>query len=254
VLALALAPRAEAALEDEIQVYLDELNAAREWGLELHVNSTPAGVATPSYPGEVVSAHGTRLTSELSYGLGGGFEAGFYLPALVEANGRADVAGAKVRLKWVPVHGDAASGGWFAGANAELSRVAARYSESRWGSELRLIGGRRIDGWTVGLNPVFDWALSDGRARATPDFNIGFKLARQVTAGVAFGAEYYADLGPLDHVAPWTRQDHRLYVTTDVDRRPWVFNLGLGYGLTAAADRWTVKLILEVPLRTASSD
>jgi hypothetical protein len=66
--------------------------------------------------------------------------------------------------------------------------------------------------------------------------------------------EYYAGFGPVDRPLPASQQDHRLYVTVDVDRRPWVLDLGVGYGLTGAADRWTVKLIVEVPLRSASSE
>jgi hypothetical protein len=242
---------AGAALEDEIQVYLDDLDAPREWGLEVHLNTTPSGSTMPAYPGEVVSAHGTRLTQELSYGLGGGFEAGLYVPAVIEPGGHPDLAGAKLRLKWLPVAGGAEHDGWFAGANLELARVPQRYEQSRWGSELRLIAGRRAAGWTLGMNPVFAWALGAG-GRATPDFELGLKAARDVARGVALGAEYYAGLGPVDAVPGWRDQDHRLYATLDVDRAPWVFNVGVGYGLSAAADRWTVKLIVEVPLRGAS--
>jgi len=32
-----------------------------------------------------------------------------------------------------------------------------------------------------------------------------------------------------------------------VDREPWVFNLGIGKGLTDATDRWTIKAIFELP-------
>ena len=43
-LAHALLPNiAAAALSDEIQVYTDDINAPREFGLELHVNTTPSG-------------------------------------------------------------------------------------------------------------------------------------------------------------------------------------------------------------------
>ncbi|MBS0375749.1 MAG: hypothetical protein JSR73_14315 [Proteobacteria bacterium] len=242
---------AGAALEDEIQVYLDDLDAPGEWGLEVHLNTTPSGVTTPSYPGEVVSARGTRLTQELSYGLGNGFEAGLYLPAVVEPGGHPNLAGAKLRLKWLPIAGGAQHDGWFAGANLELARVPERYEQTRWGSELRLMAGRRVAGWTLGMNPVFAWALGEG-GHATPDFELGLKAARDVARGIALGAEYYAGLGPVDAIPGWAGQDHRLYATLDVDRAPWVFNFGVGYGLSAAADRWTVKLIIEVPLRSAS--
>ena len=67
---LALAPLAShAVLQDEIQVYDDEINAKGEQSLELHVNNTPNGLVTPSYPGEVMNNHNTRITPEYAYGL-----------------------------------------------------------------------------------------------------------------------------------------------------------------------------------------
>jgi hypothetical protein len=245
--ALAGSGPARAELQDEIQVYLDDINAPGERGLELHVNTTPAGRAAPGYPGEVVSRHGTRVTAEFSYGLARDWEAGLYVPAVLDAAGRPNLAGGKLRLKWLPVHAAPESGGWFAGANVELSRVAARYDESRFGSELRLMAGRRTDTWILGLNPVFGWSLSDRPASATPDFSVAFKAARRVANGVAVGGEYHAGLGPVDRFVPGAEQDQRLYLTVDVDREPWVLNAGVGYGLTASADRWTVKFIFELP-------
>ena len=47
---------------------------------------------------------------------------------------------------------------------------------------------------------------------------------------------------------PWRELDNRLYVALDVGHKPCVFNLGLGRGLTDAADRWTVKAIFELPI------
>ncbi|TMH09602.1 MAG: hypothetical protein E6H68_18115 [Betaproteobacteria bacterium] len=56
---------AGAALSDEIQVYTDDINAPGEFGLELHINTTPKGRRVPDYPGEVVPNHGLRITPEL---------------------------------------------------------------------------------------------------------------------------------------------------------------------------------------------
>ena len=39
----------------------------------------------------------------------------------------------------------------------------------------------------------------------------------------------------------------RWNVALDMGRKPCVFNLGLGRGLTDAADRWTVKAIFDLP-------
>ena len=242
-----LSASAVAALQDEIQVYADDINKSGEMGLELHVNTTPRGRTMPDYPGEITPARGLRFTPEFSYGLSADWEAGLYLPALRAPNGDYDVAGAKLRLKWLPIRGDEALGGWFAGANVELSRLAKKYSESRWSTELRIMLGYRDSDWLVGLNPVFGWDLSDGLADGKPDVAFGLKVSRGIGGGSALGGEYYASLGKLGENVPVHRQDHRFYLVADVSRAPWVFNFGVGRGLTAAADRWTIKLIAELP-------
>ena len=76
---LAIPTVSRAVLQDEIQVYDDEINAKGESSLELHVNSTPRGIKTPSYPGEVMNNNGVRVTPELAYGLGNDLEAGLYI-------------------------------------------------------------------------------------------------------------------------------------------------------------------------------
>jgi hypothetical protein len=245
VAAALVASPAHGALQDEIQVYLDDLNRRGEVGLQLHLNATPAGIATPRYPGEVVSAGGARATAEFAYGLGGGCEAGAYLPTVYDGHGGYAVAGGKLRLKWVPVEA-AGHAGWFAGANVELGRIAARYEAAATAAELRLIAGHTTDRWTLAVNPIFDWALSQGSS-GRPDFNVALKAARNVGTGIQLGGEYYPDFGRLGQAGRFGDQDHRLYAALDVDRKPWQFNVGVGYGLSAAADRWTLKAIVTVP-------
>ena len=94
---------AHAALSDEIQVYTDDINAPGEFGLELHVNTTPRGRSTPDYRGEVVPNHGLRVTPEFSYGLTETWEAGLYIPTNRESSGNFSIAGAKLRLKGQPI-------------------------------------------------------------------------------------------------------------------------------------------------------
>ncbi len=243
-------PVARAELQDEIQVYDDAIDAPGERGLELHLNTTPSGRRTPAYPGEATPHHGWRLTPEFSYGLSRDFEAGLYLPAERSADGRYSLAGAKLRLKWLPVQ-TVDGRGWFGGVNFELSRLARRYSDARTSGEARFIGGYRSDAWWVAVNPILDFALSDGQAGSRPAFVLAVKAARRVAEGYAAGFEYYADTGPLGRRLPWGEQDRRLYLALDVDRGPWVFNLGVGRGLTDTSDRWTLKAIFEVPLPQA---
>ena len=98
-----LSPAAHSALPDEIQVYTDDINAPGEFGLELHVNTTPRGIRTPGYPGEVVTHRGLRITPEFSYGLAPHWDVGAYLPFVRNAEGTEYFAGPRLRLKWIPV-------------------------------------------------------------------------------------------------------------------------------------------------------
>jgi hypothetical protein len=245
LLALALPARAE--LSDEIQVYTDDINAPGEFGLELHLNATPRGRRTPNYPGEVVPDRGVRLTPEFSWGLSHDWEAGLYLPASRDASGNTQLAGAKLRLKWLPVRAQEGATGWFAGANGELSRLKRQFSQSRTTFELRLMGGWRSPEWLLAVNPVFGWNLSDGMRSATADVSVGAKVARTLASGVAAGFEYYSDLGTTHELLPAGQRAQVLYIALDARIRGWDFNAGIGRGLTHAADRTTLKAIVGIP-------
>ena len=94
---------AAGAQQDEIQVYTDDINKRGEFGLELHLNTTPQGKTTPDYPGEITNHHGFRFTPEFSYGLTSDVELGLYLPMLIDGGGDYHFVGVKYRLKWLPV-------------------------------------------------------------------------------------------------------------------------------------------------------
>ena len=233
-----------AALSDEIQVYSDDINAPKEFGLELHANTTPKGRRIPDYPGEVVPHHGLRFTPEFSYGLTDTLEAGLYLPASHDGSGNTTLAGWKLRLKWLPIHGSEGEGGWFLGANGELSRLQQKFSASRSGFELRFMGGYRAHAWLLAVNPVFGWHLSSGYRESSPEFGLSTKLSHKVTDTVSVGAEYYTGLGTTAKLLPHNEQDNTIYATIDVETKAWGFNFGVGRGITNAADKVTVKAIL----------
>lgn len=237
-----------AALSDEIQVYDDDINAPGEFGLELHVNTTPKGRGIPDYPGEVVPNHGLRMTPEFSYGLTRTWEAGLYVPTSFDPEGRGSLAGAKLRLKWLPLHGDDGAPGWYAGANLELSRLQQRFSASQDSSELRTIFGYRAPCWLLAVNPVFGWDLSPGYRSGTPDFSLGIKATHDIAEKVAVGAEYYSEMGKTSHILPLREQANTLFAVIDAQFKSWGINFGIGRGLTGSADKWTVKAIFAIPL------
>ena len=241
------AARLSASMIDEIQVYTFDINPVGKFGLELHLNSTFKGRTLPDYPGEITPQHGIRLTPEFSYGLTHDFEVGLYVPMQRTPAGANDLAGAKLRLKWLPVQPDEKKGGWFAGANVELSRLNPRFEEGRWSTELRTMIGYRDPEWLLAANPVLGWTLAGPDRSARPEAELQVKASREIAKGIAIGPEYYAGFGPLGRTPGFAAQDHSLFLAFDIDREPWVFNFGIGRGLSRSADRWTVKFIFEVP-------
>lgn len=244
-LAAALPLLAHAALPDEIQVYTDDLTAKGETGLEVHINTTPSGRCKADYPGEVVPCHGLRLTPEFAWGLGGDWDWGLYLPSSRDRDGNWSLAGAKLRLKWLPIRHEGAETGWFAGINGELSRVASRFSESRTGLEIRNIIGYRGQEWLFAANPVLEWQMSDGLSQRTPDFSLQLKVNRELGHDWAVGVETYSDFGPINRFLPNAEQNHTVFAVVEYSGKPVGVQFGIGRGLNTATDKWTVKTILD---------
>ena len=232
------ASAASGALPDEIQVYTDDLEAPGERGIELHVNTTPQGRTTPDYAGEVVPHHGLRVTPEISWGLARNWDAGIYLPFVRSGDGAYFFAGPRFRLKWLPLRPAEGASGLFAGINGELSFVQERFDQAGRTAEIRPIVGWRSDAWLLSFNPILTTDLA-GEEKGVLHFEPAFKVARTLKRDTALGIEYYADLGRLSHFAPRSEQSHILYAVIDTAR----VNFGIGYGLTDASDRWTVKAI-----------
>jgi hypothetical protein len=243
---LMAASQAHAALQDEIQVYTDEINQPGELGLELHVNTTPKGVTQPSYAGEVMNHHGLRVTPELSMGLTKTLEVGLYLPMVRSSDGNAQLAGAKARIKWLPIQSNE-NNGWFGGVNLEVSQVKSQYAQSARSTEVRTIAGWKNNAWLLAVNPIFGWDLSTGYTHGSPDFTLATKVARKVSESIALGLEHYNGRGRLNQVLPTDQQEKSTYVVIDYEGEPFDFNLGIGKGTTAATDTWTVKGIVSYP-------
>jgi hypothetical protein len=234
---------AHAVMIDEIQ----DINKSGEFGLELHVNTTPKGRSTPDFPNEITPHHGLRFTPEFSYGLTRSLEAGLYLPYARDAEGTTQFAGPKLRLKWLPVQPGGDGKGWFMGANLEYAWVRPAFEQSRNSIELRPIVGYRGSEWLLAANPILGWALAGPDHDGKADFTPSAKVARKVSPDLALGVEYYAELGKVNRILAHAEQAHTLYLALDYDRKPWVFNVGIGRGLTGATDRWTLKTIIEIP-------
>src|SRR5271165_3489724 len=176
-----------AANQDEIQVYDYTINKPGEFGLEIHLNTTPEGRAFLNYPGEITDNHGFRYTYEFSYGITKDIEAGLYLDTQTDGNGTFYLAAEKYRLKWLPLQIDEKTGGWFAGMNWEYSTEGRQFSQSPRVLELRGIMGWKNEDWLFAVNPVWDWNLSTGYASFDADFTASFKLTHKVIEGLSAG-------------------------------------------------------------------
>ena len=237
---------AHASLQDEIQVYTDDINTPGEWGVELHVNTTPKGISQPTYSGEIMNHHGVRLTPEISYGLTKTLEAGLYIPLVRGSDGKLYAAGGKVRLKWLPLQA-AESGGFFGGINVELSQVKPQFSQSAKSVEMRNILGWKNGQWLVAVNPIFGWDVSPGYTHHSPEFTLATKVSRSVTDSVALGFEYYNGRGRINDILASSLQDKTVFLVMDYEGKPFNFNFGLGKGITSVSDTWTIKGIVDVP-------
>ena len=245
--AATLSPAALAALPDEIQVYTGDINKPGEWGLELHVNTTPSGRKEPEFPGEIVPHHAWRITPEISYGFTPTIDAGVYLPMVFAPGGEHVFSGPKIRAKWLPIQADEKLGGVFAGVNLEYQWIDKKLEEVTREIEIRPIIGWEDERWLIAVNPIVEFPQTGPGKGHAPEFTPSLKVGRKVSEGVMAGIEYYTELGQINNMLPHDQQSHTLYLALDVERGGWNFNFGIGRGFEAA-DRWTVKAIFEIPI------
>lgn len=233
------------AADEEIQVYMDEMGAPGEVGLDVHVNDVMQGDATPDYAGQEQGLHRWRITPEFSLGLPHGFELGAYLPlATVAPDGVLRVSGVKGRLKWLAPHGDT---GFFWGANFELGRVAYRLDQNPWNGEMKLIGGWRRGRWTLAANGNFDFAVS-GPAKGPATFELATKAAYRLTDRLALGMESYNGMGALRDPGHLGRNDHQTFLVADATLGRWDVNAGIGHGYGSNPDHLILKFVIGVPI------
>ena len=225
---------------DEIQVYDASHAAPGVFNLTWHNNFTPAGVDTPPFPGAVVADKSFNGVAEWAYGVTSWFEQGLYLPLYsADKNLGATYDGFKIReLFTVP---DAADRRFVYGVNVEFSVNSKHWDSSRFTSEVRPIIGWHLKPWDVVINPILDTAY-DGLKNL--DFAPETRVAYNLSTTWAIAAEEYDDYGPLRHFYAPGRQIHSLYAVVDRGGNLLNMEFGVGFGLTDASDRLTLKLLV----------
>jgi hypothetical protein len=235
------------AADEEIQVYMDEMNKAGGYGLDVHLNYTPQGRGPDvDYPGQMSSERRWRITPEWAYGVTDNLELGLYLPLLtIDPRGGAEWGGVKGRIKFIaPKPKDSP---FFWGLNFELGRVRRELDINPWNAELKGIAGYRTGPWTLAGNLNIDWMVS-GPDHTPVAYQVATKLSYALREGLAVGVENYNDVGAGDRLGRFGESNQQVYLVVDKSFGRWDLDLGAGYGYGEPEDRWVIKAIVGVPI------
>jgi hypothetical protein len=223
---------------DEIQVYNAGIAAPGQFTIQQHLNYIALGVKEPPFPGGLVSHHSINGTPEFAYGVTDWWEVGLYLPFAIQDR---QFLSDSFKLRTLFVSPNAAERNFFYGVNFEFSNTTPKFSQSRFGLEIRPIIGIRNADYEFIVNPIVDIGFGKyGEERFTP----AARLARKLGPDLFVGLEYYADFGQIGSFPTPADQQHTLFAVTDFKLGDFSVNFGIGYGLTPASDRWVVKTIV----------
>jgi hypothetical protein len=225
---------------DEIQVYDAEIAGPGKLNLMLHNNFTPDGRKTPAFPGGIIPDESLNGVPEWAYGVTDWFEQGLYLPLYsISKNHGATLNGFKLRELFVVPN--AAERILFYGGNFEFSYNAKHWDPARFTSEIRPIIGVHLHPIDVIVNPILD---SSFNGFENLDFAPATRVACNISSKWAVAVEEYADFGPLKGFYSTNKQSHQLYAVVDHNSKFVNIEFGVGFGLTAASDNVTLKLML----------
>jgi hypothetical protein len=235
-LPVALAQPAKAV--DEIQVYNAGIAAPGQFTIQQHLNYIPQGLKDPPFPGGLVSHGSINGTPEFAYGVTDWWEVGLYLPFAIQDR---QFLSDSFKLRTLFVSPNADQRNFFYGVNFEFSNSTPKFSQTRFGMEIRPIIGVRSGDYEFIVNPIVDIGFGKyGRA----DFAPAARVARKLDPDLSIGLEYYADFGQIGNFAKLADQQHTLFAVTDFKLGVFGVNFGVGYGLAPASDRFVVKTIV----------
>ena len=223
---------------DEIQVYNAAIAEVGQFTIQQHLNYIPLGLKDPPFPGGLVSNHSLKGTPEFAYGVTDWWEVGLYLPFSIQDQKFYSDA-FKLRTLFVSPHADQRA--FFYGVNFEFSNETPPFAQTRFALEIRPIIGIRKSDYEFLVNPIVDVGFGKyGEA----DFAPAARVARKVGQDLWAGLEYYSNFGKIGDFPKFADQQHTLFAVTDFKLGVFDVDLGVGYGLTPASDRWVVKTII----------
>jgi hypothetical protein len=240
-LALAAAPIAALAQTDEIQVYDAAIAEQGKFNLMIHNNFTPDGRKEPAFPGAVESDHALVGVAEWAYGVTDWFEQGLYLPLYsFSQNDGATYNGFK--LRWLFVKPHAADDKFFYGVNFEFSVNQPQWDPRHFSSEVRPIVGWHLKPIDIIVNPIMDTSYTGGLKSL--DFAPAVRVAYNFSPKWAGAIEEYADYGPLRRIYSAHEQSQQIWAVVDHPSKVVNIETGIGFGVTSASDKVTLKLML----------
>jgi hypothetical protein len=238
-LAIFAAPITSFAQTDEIQVYDASIAEKGKFNLMLHNNFTPKGSKDPAYPGAVISNHAYVGVAEWAYGATDWFEAGLYMPLYSFSQG-ATFNGYKLRALFVKPHAEDHT--FFYGVNFEFSVNQKQWDPRHYTSEIRPIVGLHLKPVDIIVNPIMDTSYTGGFKEL--DFAPSVRVAYNFNKNWAGAIEEYADYGPFRGILPVSDQSHQIWAVANHTTKWFEFETGVGHGVTAASDKWTIKFMI----------
>ena len=228
------------AQSDEIQVYNAGLAGKGVFNLTWHNNFTPLGVKAPAFPGGLSNDKTLNGVTEWAYGVTDWFEAGLYLPLYSITKDRGpSINGGKVRLLFAVPHADDRI--FFYGANFEFS-ITRNTGTSGGILPIRPIIGWHLKPVDIIFNPILDnsWRGGIKNLEFAPATRVAYNINPTWTVALA----EYADIGTLRQVNPIGQQSHQLFGVVNRNTKFAEFEFGIGFGLTGASDKVTLKLLI----------
>ena len=242
---LAAAPAIGLAQTDEIQVYDAEIAEPGVINLMWHQNFTPSGIKEPAFPGAIISDRSYNGVPELAFGITPWFEQGLYLPVYSVSKGRGTTLDS-VKLRELFARPHAGDHTFFYGMNFEFSYNASYWEVRHFTSEIRPIIGLHLHPVDIIINPILD---TDWTGVSNYFFAPSMRLAYNYNPKWTFAAEHYAGYGPVRQFATVRDQYHALWAVIDRTSKVLDVEAGIGFGLTAATDKVTLKLMLSRDIR-----
>jgi len=240
-IAFAATPVSIIAQTDEIQVYDANIAEVGKFNLMLHNNFTPDGRKTPAFPGGVESNGALVGVAEWAYGVTDWFEQGLYLPLYSFSNNDGATYNG-FKLRWLFVKPHAEDHRFFYGVNFEFSVNQKQWDPRHFTSEVRPIVGWHLHPVDIIVNPIMDTSYTGGFKSL--DFAPAIRVAYNFSKTWAAAAEEYADYGQFRQIYSATEQSHQIWAVMDHSGKFLNIETGIGFGLTAASDKVTLKLML----------